>query len=78
MRNQAIRACQTPFNLVHDIDMIPVVKMNAGLERFFENSTNYNCDKCAFIVPVYEVAKYYPRMPINKYEIVDMASMKII
>jgi len=67
MRNIAKSGCQTEYTFVPDIDMIPNEGMDLMLESFF--SKKPVCEKCAFVVPVYEIHSSATNMPRNKSEL---------
>ncbi len=69
MRNIAKSGCQTNYTFIPDVDMIP----NAGLDLSLENflMSKDNCDKCAFVIPVYEISTKATHLPENKTELVD-------
>ena len=83
MRNTAKNGCQTNYTLTPDIDMIPNAGLDLQLDAFLERvencDENYDayetedcdmCDKCAFVVPVYEIADNVTRFPANKTELI--------
>ena len=84
MRNTAKSGCQANYTLTPDIDMVPNAGLDLQLDSFLERvencDENYDayetedcdmCDKCAFVVPVYEIAANVTRFPANKTELID-------
>ena len=67
MRNIAKSGCQTNFTFVPDVDMIPNPGLDLSLENFLLKEQN--CNKCAFVVPVYEIATKADHLPANKTEL---------
>ncbi len=55
LRNLAKNGCQTEFTFIPDIDMIPIPGLAEDLDAFLAEEEQENCDKCAFVVPTYEI-----------------------
>jgi len=70
-RNTGKQGCQTPFSIVPDADMIPSAHMAEKLEEFLAREEVLECDKCAYVIPVYEIKSAISRdsMPANKTEL---------
>uniref|UniRef100_A0A6A7FZM2 Beta-1,4-glucuronyltransferase 1 n=2 Tax=Hirondellea gigas TaxID=1518452 RepID=A0A6A7FZM2_9CRUS len=56
LRNIARDECSSKYTFTPDIDMIATPKLHENLVKFLENESVENCDKCAYIVPTYEIA----------------------
>ena len=67
-RNTAKQGCPTPYTVVADSDMIPVPGMAEHLAEFLAQPEQVDCDKCAYVIPVYEIKSSVGRdsMPTNK------------
>lgn len=59
LRNIAKHSCQTSHTLVLDVDMIPNPDLFEDLEVFLSNSSVSQCEKCAFVVPTFEIDVSY-------------------
>ena len=70
MRNIAKGACQTNFTFVPDIDMIPNQGLDLSLDKFL-TSEKGDCDKCAFVIPVFEISVNATHFPQDKTELVN-------
>jgi len=70
-RNTAKAGCSTSYTIVPDADMIPVPGMAEQLETFLEEPEQEACQKCAYVVPVYEIKSTIGRdsMPKTKEEL---------
>ena len=77
MRNIAKSGCQTPFTLVPDVDMIPSPGLDIQLEKFFSRKKTRDCKKCAYVLPVYEVAANISSLPENKTELIELVHKKL-
>lgn len=71
MRNLARKNCQTEWIFLTDVDIVPCVNMTTRLDEFLSLPPN-NCDKCAYVVPTYEL-DIRVRFPPNKTELVRLA-----
>lgn len=69
MRNLARKNCQTDYVFLTDIDIIPSFNMTITLEEFLQNDI---CDKCAYVIPTYELDSRV-RFPQNKTELIRLA-----
>ena len=70
-RNTAKHGCPTQYTMVPDTDMIPIPNMSDNLETFLAKPEQRKCDKCAYVVPVYEIKSTIGRdvMPRDKQEL---------
>lgn len=70
-RNTAKHGCATPYTIVPDSDMIPIPGMAEQLQDFLGREEQADCDKCAYVIPVYEIKSSIGRdsMPANKSEL---------
>ena len=59
LRNIAKHSCQTSHTLVLDVDMIPNPGLYEDLEVFLSDSNVSQCEKCAFVVPTFEIDVSY-------------------
>ena len=71
MRNLARKNCQTDWVFLTDVDVVPCVDLAKRLDEFLTTVGN-NCDKCAYVVPTYEL-DIRVRFPANKTELVRLA-----
>ncbi|XP_043267823.1 beta-1,4-glucuronyltransferase 1 isoform X2 [Venturia canescens] len=71
MRNLARKNCQTEWIFLTDVDIVPCINMTTRLDEFLTTGPN-NCDKCAYVVPTYEL-DIRVRFPPNKTELVRLA-----
>lgn len=69
MRNLARKNCQSDYVFLTDIDIVPSHNMAAVLEEFLSNA---NCEKCAYVIPTYEL-DVRVRFPQNKSELIRLA-----
>ena len=87
MRNTARSGCQTDYATLPDIDMIPNKGLDLQLEDFLsglnsctedhtvgEGDNCTRCDKCAFVLPVYEISTNATKFPEDKTELLDLLS----
>ena len=69
LRNVAKSACQAPFIMTVDIDMIPMSKMYQKLNRFLSQPQVVHCDKCAYVIPLFEIEvterMYFRMIPLH-------------
>lgn len=70
MRNLARKNCQNDFILLTDVDIVPSIDLADSIDEFLRNIGD--CDKCAFVVPTYELDKRV-KFPKNKTELVRLA-----
>jgi hypothetical protein len=70
MRNIAKGACQTKFTFVPDIDMIPNHGLDHSLDEFL-SSKRSDCEKCAFVIPVFEISSNATHFPADKTELIN-------
>ncbi|KAL6435781.1 hypothetical protein ACFW04_005577 [Cataglyphis niger] len=69
MRNLARKNCQTDYVFLTDVDIVPSYNLTAALDEFLRND---NCDKCAYVIPTYELDTRM-RFPQNKTELIRLA-----
>ncbi|KAG8234613.1 hypothetical protein J437_LFUL015026 [Ladona fulva] len=55
LRNKAARACPSDWVMTLDVDMLPQPSLSRRLEHFLKEKNKENCEKCAFVVPTYEM-----------------------
>jgi hypothetical protein len=77
LRNIAKSSCQTLFTFIPDVDMIPSPGLNSELEKFLSEEAQDKCDKCAYVVPVYEINSNVSSLPENKTELVELVELKL-
>jgi hypothetical protein len=69
MRNLARKNCQNDYVFLTDIDIVPSTNLSRVLEEFLQGN---NCEKCAFVIPTYEL-DIRARFPQNKTELIRLA-----
>lgn len=69
MRNLARKNCQTDYVFLTDVDIVPSFNLTVVLDEFLRND---NCDKCAYVIPTYELDTRV-RFPPNKTELIRLA-----
>ncbi len=74
MRNIAKGGCQTTFTFVPDIDMIPNQGLDLSLDEFLTSEEGKRCDKCAYVIPVYEISNDVTHLPKDKTELLNYVS----
>jgi len=90
LRNTAKSGCQTKYIMLPDIDMIPNKNLDLKLEKFLNGSQPPHCkavsktkkkprksDKCAFVVPVYEISRDVEQLPKDKSELLGLVRNKL-
>ena len=56
-----------------DIDMLVVPEMSESLNSFFDNDLDAaRCQKCLFIVPIYEIHESVKNLPENKKALLQL------
>ncbi|KYM77719.1 N-acetyllactosaminide beta-1,3-N-acetylglucosaminyltransferase [Atta colombica] len=70
MRNLARKNCQTDYVFLTDVDIVPSFNLTVVLDEFLRND---NCDKCAYVIPTYELDTRV-RFPPNKTELIRLAT----
>ena len=73
LRNLAKAGCQTNFTFIPDIDMVPSQDMNLQMETFL---TEHKCEKCAFVIPTYEISRKAQHLPANKTDLLTFIKEK--
>jgi N-acetyllactosaminide beta-1,3-N-acetylglucosaminyltransferase len=79
LRNVAKQGCLTKYVMLIDVDMIPYPTMAADLRSFLFNEINdtaNECEKCAFVIPVYEISETVAGLPVNKKQLLGMIKEK--
>eukprot|EP00095_Tigriopus_kingsejongensis_P007170 maker-scaffold211_size255937-snap-gene-1.15 protein:Tk07170 transcript:maker-scaffold211_size255937-snap-gene-1.15-mRNA-1 annotation:"n-acetyllactosaminide beta- -n-acetylglucosaminyltransferase-like" len=76
LRNTAKSGCQTNFTFIPDIDMIPNPGLDRDLDLFLSQPEAQECDKCAYVVPTYEISTTSSHMPVNKTELLAFLKQK--
>ncbi|XP_076040898.1 beta-1,4-glucuronyltransferase 1-like [Oratosquilla oratoria] len=71
LRNEARTGCQSEFVFTPDADMIATPHLFENLEEFLGGRFAETCDKCAFVIPVYEISAEVERNPRNKDELLS-------
>ena len=90
LRNVAKSGCQTTYIMLPDIDMIPNKNMDIQLEKFLLSKQPAHClapssspkskvktNKCAFVVPVYEISRQVEQLPKDKNELLGLLKNKL-
>ena len=89
LRNVAKSGCQTTYTMLPDIDMIPNKDMDLQLEKFLLTKQPPHClapsspkskvktNKCAFVVPVYEISRQVEHLPKDKNELLGLLKNKL-
>ena len=91
LRNVAKAGCQTKYIMLPDIDMIPNKDLDLQLEKFLDEKQPPHCtkepkksdkknkrnDKCAFVVPVYEISRDVPQLPKKKANLLELLKNKL-
>ena len=89
LRNVAKSGCQTTYTMLPDIDMIPNKNMDLQLEKFLLTKQPSHClaptsskskvktNKCAFVVPVYEISNQVEQLPKDKIELLGLLKNKL-
>ncbi|XP_059082616.1 beta-1,4-glucuronyltransferase 1-like [Tigriopus californicus] len=76
LRNTAKQGCQTQFTFIPDIDMIPNAGLDLDLQEFLSGPEAQECEKCAYVVPTYEISTTSTHMPANKTELLGFLKQK--
>ena len=74
-RNVARRMCQTKYIFTPDIDMIPNPSLARDLDTFLAGQKS--CQKCAFVVPTYEISTKSQNLPTTKLQLLPMIKQKL-
>ncbi|XP_037800686.1 beta-1,4-glucuronyltransferase 1-like isoform X2 [Penaeus monodon] len=69
LRNVAREGCPSDFAFTPDIDMIPISRMADDLNAFLATSGEAQCNKCAFVIPTYEIHTAVTTNPKDKVEL---------
>lgn len=69
MRNLARKNCHSDYVFLTDVDIVPSTNLSLVLEEFLRND---KCDKCAYVIPTYELEGRV-RFPQNKSELIRLA-----
>lgn len=69
MRNLARKNCQTDYVFLTDVDIVPSFNLTTALDEFLRSD---NCDKCAYVIPTYELDTRV-KFPQNKTELIRLA-----
>lgn len=77
MRNTARNTCPTLFVMCPDVDMfLPSIQLSNDLNVFLTETQNTPCEKCAYVIPVYEISNNITVMPLNKQELLELINRK--
>ena len=57
--------------------MIPSPDLNSDLEKFLSEEAQEKCEKCAFVVPVYEISANASKLPENKTELIELVDQEL-
>jgi len=79
LRNLAKAGCQSNYTYIPDIDMVPgSPTMYQDLEAFLarQDELATPCDKCAYVIPTYEISDEVKSLPTNKTQLVDLVKSK--
>lgn len=72
MRNLARKNCQSEYVFLTDVDVVPSTNLSRVLEDFLGETEQIKCDRCAYVVPTYELDSRV-RFPQNKSELARLA-----
>jgi len=76
LRNFAKAGCQTEFTYIPDIDMILSPGMDSRLDRLMSSQEVSSCDKCAYVIPTYEISDNINIFPTDKNQLLPMIKNK--
>ncbi|XP_042877311.1 beta-1,4-glucuronyltransferase 1-like [Penaeus japonicus] len=76
LRNVAREGCPSDFAFTPDVDMIPIPHMSDDLNEFLAKSPEAQCNKCAFVVPTYEIHTTVTTNPKDKTELLQLILKK--
>ncbi|KAJ6647349.1 Beta-1,4-glucuronyltransferase 1 [Pseudolycoriella hygida] len=71
LRNVARKGCQTDFVFLTDVDIIPSMNFAEKLDKFLRN-TKCQSEKCAFVIPTYEIDNRV-KFPKDKLDLIRLA-----
>ena len=87
LRNVAKSGCQTQYIMLPDIDMIPNKNLDVQVEDFLSSRQPSHCmapsktgdkdNKCAFVVPVYEISRNVEQLPKDKNSLLGLLRNKL-
>ncbi|ODN01168.1 Beta-1,4-glucuronyltransferase 1 [Orchesella cincta] len=71
MRNIARKGCATDWTFSTDIDIIPSEGLAENLQEFYDSlkENRINCEKCAYVIPTFELEETQP-FPKTKRELI--------
>ncbi|KAF2367103.1 hypothetical protein FHG87_002158, partial [Trinorchestia longiramus] len=72
LRNIARQSCPNPFCFTPDIDMLSIPRMSDQLNDFLSGRGIYTCNKCAYVIPTYEISVRATKNPENKQELLKL------
>ncbi|CAG0924156.1 unnamed protein product, partial [Notodromas monacha] len=76
LRNVARQGCLAEYVTLVDVDMIPRPGLAEDLRSFLRKKETQSCEKCAYVLPVYEIAETAGKLPENKADLVKMITAK--
>jgi len=76
LRNVAKSGCQTEFTYVPDIDMVLPAGMDDRLEAVMSTQEVSDCEKCAYVIPTYEISDSLKTFPTSKVELLELVKNK--
>lgn len=71
LRNVARKGCQNDFVFLTDVDIIPSMNFAENLDKFLR-TTKCQSDKCAFVIPTYEIDNRV-KFPKDKFDLIRLA-----
>ncbi|KAF2359253.1 Nucleotide-diphospho-sugar transferase [Trinorchestia longiramus] len=73
LRNVARKNCHPEWVFLVDVDIVPPPGMFEKLDAFLRTHAAKSCEKCAFVIPTYEIDEKAP-LPTNASEILQLVS----
>ncbi|KAL1459941.1 hypothetical protein WDU94_011886, partial [Cyamophila willieti] len=76
LRNLARKNCQTYYNYLTDIDIIPSYGILTQLDMFFKKKNQDKCYKCVYVIPTFEL-DHRVRYPKSKSDLLRLCRKKL-
>ncbi|KAI5733099.1 hypothetical protein M8J76_007657 [Diaphorina citri] len=76
LRNLARKNCQTYYNYLTDIDIIPSYNILDELDIFFKKSGQDKCRKCVYVIPTFEL-DHRVKYPKSKSDLLRLCRKKL-
>lgn len=76
LRNLARKNCQTYYNYLTDIDIIPSFGILDQLDSFFKKKGQDKCHKCVYVIPTFEL-DHRVRYPKSKSDLLRLCRKKL-